>query len=564
MIKVGRKFSLHLPRCFFTTTALPSLILLTPPLYSHSNHIDGTSQNLYAQREKELKSHLDSLKEEALQTQQSLIAQSKEAATTSGRLADDSTDAASVASLRARLQSAIATISKGLIERDTEVRLLLLAALAGEHILFIGPPGTAKSELGRRLSKLASGGRFFERLLTRFSVPEELFGPLSMRALEEDQYIRQTDGYLPTATVAFIDEIFKANSAILNTLLTILNERLFDNGSNRYKVPLICLVGASNELPESEELDALYDRFLVRKQVGQVSPAGLLEMLGGGRGGGVGARQMAALRGDLMEGMTSEDEDEGDAHGAPSLLLQLNDFQETRLRAMDAVIVPPSVLNLIADLRAFLQEKCEPPVYVSDRRLVKAVSLLQVAAYTNGRSSLTEYDCLLLKHILWQRPEEGERIADWLLERLSSDDGVAQSEYLLGGIFGRACKSLNDPEAMKELVGEVGALRQLLTEKMTQTYVDVVGGFPSITDSLWLGADEGAAIASALLPKLEKAKNEVERLLFEVVTLEVGECFEESPPPPSLFSLSIIISWPPLPQSCICRWHYTGGQVQWN
>ena len=128
------------------------------------------------------------------------------------------------------------------------------------------------------LSKLCKG-KYFERLLTRFSVPEELFGPLSMRALENDEYVRQVEGYLPTAEVAFVDEIFKANSAILNTLLTILNERLFDNGSTRSRVPLLCLVGASNELPESEELDALYDRFLVRRQVGQVSPAGLMEML---------------------------------------------------------------------------------------------------------------------------------------------------------------------------------------------------------------------------------------------------------------------------------------------
>lgn len=176
-------------------------------------------------------------------------------------------------SLRKRITSSIEIMQKDLVERDTEVRLLLLAALSGEHILFIGPPGTAKSELGRRLSKLCAGS-FFERLLTKFSVPEELFGPLSMRALEDDQYIRQTEGYLPEASVAFIDEIFKANSAILNTLLTILNERLFDNGSERLKIPLLCLVGASNELPESEELDALYDRFLVRKKVEQVSAAG--------------------------------------------------------------------------------------------------------------------------------------------------------------------------------------------------------------------------------------------------------------------------------------------------
>lgn len=205
--------------------------------------------------------------------------------------------------LAKHLENAINALQEGLVERDTEVisppsrckivscsgvaaicyalctnlqvRLLLLAALAGEHILFIGPPGTAKSELGRRLARLYDG-QFFERLLTRFSVPEvrqvlleeeqcqfvsmiaartaiswstqELFGPLSMRALEEDKYIRQIDGYLPSAKVAFIDEVFKANSAILNTLLTILNERLFDNGSKRIEVPLICLVNSQTNL----------------------------------------------------------------------------------------------------------------------------------------------------------------------------------------------------------------------------------------------------------------------------------------------------------------------------
>ena len=129
---------------------------------------------------------------------------------------------------------------------------MLLAALCSEHLLLLGPPGTAKSELSRRLSSL-TGGEYFERLLTRFSVPEELFGPLSIKGLERDEYNRKTEGYLPTAEVAFVDEIFKANSAILNALLTLLNERLFDNGTDRLPVPLLCLVGASNELPESEE-----------------------------------------------------------------------------------------------------------------------------------------------------------------------------------------------------------------------------------------------------------------------------------------------------------------------
>lgn len=124
-----------------------------------------------------------------------------------------------------------------------QARLLVLAAVSGEHLLLLGPPGTAKSDLARRLRRVV-GSRFFERLLTRFSVPEELFGPLSMRALERDAYERQMQGYLPTADVAFVDEIFKANSSILNTLLTLLNERKVDNGSARVAVPLVCLVGA--------------------------------------------------------------------------------------------------------------------------------------------------------------------------------------------------------------------------------------------------------------------------------------------------------------------------------
>ena len=123
--------------------------------------------------------------------------------------------------LAGKIRGATAALESGLVERETEVRLLLLAAFCGEHLLLLGPPGTAKSELGRRLSAVCGGASFFERLLTRFSVPEELFGPLSMRGLENDQYVRQTDGYLPTATVAFVDEVFKANSAILNSLLTL-------------------------------------------------------------------------------------------------------------------------------------------------------------------------------------------------------------------------------------------------------------------------------------------------------------------------------------------------------
>ena len=163
--------------------------------------------------------------------------------------------------LASKLERLRAFMCAGLLERETPAKLLLLAAVSGEHVLLVGPPGTAKSELARRLRGCIAEATYFERLLTKFSVPEELFGPLSIKSLEHDEYRRITAGYLPTATIAFLDEIYNANSAILNALLTLLNEREFDNGAERVATPLVSVVGASNVVPEGSELAALHDRF---------------------------------------------------------------------------------------------------------------------------------------------------------------------------------------------------------------------------------------------------------------------------------------------------------------
>ena len=179
------------------------------------------------------------------------------------------------------IRFAIAEAGKNLIERETLVELVALAAVAGEHVLIIGAPGTAKSEAVRRIAK-ATGGEYFEYLLGRFTEPSEIFGPVDLRKLKEGIVETETSGMLPEAEIAFLDEIFLGSTAILNTLLGILNERIFRRGHTRMKVPLRVCVGASNALPADESLAAFADRFLVRLFVEPIPDPLLENLLEGG------------------------------------------------------------------------------------------------------------------------------------------------------------------------------------------------------------------------------------------------------------------------------------------
>lgn len=302
--------------------------------------------------------------------------------------------------LKERLRLLRDALAEGLVERGTPVRLALLAALAGEHVLLVGPPGTAKSEIARRLRLAFHDASWFERLLTRFTVPEELFGPLSIQALEQDVYRRHTQGYLPTASIAFLDEVFKANSAILNALLTLLNEREFDNGTARERTPLVCVVGATNELPEANEgMEALYDRFLLRCHVGPVTEASFLKLLG--------------------------------VPGTPAFVPEewrLTPADLERIRAEARLVrVGDGIVHLLAGLRKHLGEQ---RMQVSDRRWRKIVELLKVAAYTDGRDKVSIWDCALLQHCTWERPEQRQVVQAWYEVRAGSGQASDPASFV--------------------------------------------------------------------------------------------------------------------------------------
>ena len=167
--------------------------------------------------------------------------------------------------VKERVKKILDGLNEGVFEKEEVIKLSLLSAIAGESIFLLGLPGVAKSLIARRLKFAFKDAKSFEYLMNRFSTPDEIFGPVSVIELQKDNYKRITENYLPDAHIAFLDEIWKAGPAIQNTLLTVLNEKIFHNGKEIQTVPLRGLIAASNELPtEDEGLEALWDRFLIR------------------------------------------------------------------------------------------------------------------------------------------------------------------------------------------------------------------------------------------------------------------------------------------------------------
>lgn len=322
------------------------------------------------------------------------------------------------------VRSAIGRAQEGLVDRESIAEAVVLCAVAGEHLLVVGPPGTGKSEAVRRIAELL-GGRYFEYLLGRFTEPNELFGPIDLRRLREGVVEVETAGMLPEAEIAFLDEVFLGSTAILNTLLGMLNERVFRRGRTALPVALRVCVGATNTLPDDPSLAAFADRFLGRVFVDSVADARLEELL---EVGWAADRPVAAT-------------------AAESPLAAL-DRLGGAARVCDLSAVQPVIAQAVRRMRS-------AGIELSDRRAVRAQRLVAAAAALDARLAASAADLWVLPMIAPSADDQitaQEALAD-LIADAQSASLVHAAELFARGRRARAARLTATAQALLDGLG---------------------------------------------------------------------------------------------------------------
>ena len=383
-----------------------------------------------------------------------------------------------------RFKQLLGEMNRGIYEKETEISLSLLAALAGESIILLGPPGVAKSMVARQLKTAFREAQSFEYLMSRFSTPDEIFGPVSIQKLKtSDTYERAVEGYLPTADVVFLDEIWKAGPAIQNTLLTVINEKIFRNGNREMHLPLKLLVAASNELPaKGEGLEALWDRFVIRIESRPIKLEKNFRVM-------------------LLES-------HADFSGSTGVLGHADfadnaDFSDLKITAEEyaewaekicKIGVKEEVLDAISAIRKSLRavnvdEAAERRnIYVSDRRWKNIVRLLRTSAFMQDREEVDICDLLPIYHCLWQEPEERDAIRNIVIHALFSpfaDKLVEMKNALAEDI--KYHRVRRNPEDGRDYEGEIENLSDGLSSLERQ-----------LGENLFASADDKTEISAYL------------------------------------------------------------------
>ena len=395
-----------------------------------------------------------------------------------------------------RFKLLLQEMNRGIYEKNTEISLSLLAALAGESVILLGPPGVAKSMVARQLKTAFRDAQTFEYLMSRFSTPDEIFGPVSIQKLKtSDTYERAVEGYLPTADVVFLDEIWKAGPAIQNTLLTVINEKIFRNGNREMHLPLKLLVAASNELPaKGEGLEALWDRFVIRIESRPIKleknfRAMLLES----------HADFSGSTGVLGHADFADNADFSGSMGKSGS----TDFSNLKITAEEyaewaekicKIGVKEEVLDAISAIRKSLRavnvdEAAERRnIYVSDRRWKNIVRLLRTSAFMQDREEVDICDLLPIYHCLWQEPEERDAIRSIVIRALFSpfaEKLVEMKNALAEDI--KYHRVRRNPDDGRDYEGEIETLSDGLTSLERQ-----------LGENLFVSSDDKAEISAYL------------------------------------------------------------------